>query len=336
MSRIVFSALLLLAACGPVPTMPDGGTMVNLGSPAPSPTSPSPTGSPNALGPCTGPDGSACGGGKGACFSSSTTATKQCLAVAEPGKCPRGSLGAQYRDGLVVCVDLCSTVRDCAAGFFCDSNAVITNERGVVELTQVCVPGSVNHAGQTCTTQSDCEKASTDLACVGNEGSASICTRACSTTADCGAGADRANVVCARTTNGAGVCMKACTPGASAACGTGLSCSAGGHCVPTSSGGGATTFPTPAAGQIGGACSTHAQCGSGRFCDSNDPGGSCVSSCTSAAQCGATNECVKLTAQSPTSYCFPKCSQPGTQSNCRAGYSCQAMQGTSYGFCLSN
>lgn len=335
MLRTIPLFLLILAACGPMPSMPDAGSTITLGNPSPS-SMPAPMGgSPNVLGPCTGTDGSPCSNSRGICTPSVNIPNqKQCLAAGTSANpCPRGSFAMRFSDGLQTCLDRCSSVRDCATGFFCNPT-VLPDERGNSERVQVCLPGAVNQSGFSCTSQADCEFGSTELTCTGSStSSAKICTRSCSTTADCGAAAGAFGVVCARSSMGGGVCVQACTPGAGSVCDEGLSCTANGHCLPGSSGGnsgGGSSFPTPAYGRLGGACTNSNECEGRYSCLTSRPGGLCTATCRSSAECGD-GVCID---QQGTGVCFAKCSTPGGQSTCRSGYQCRGLQNQSYGYCL--
>lgn len=307
-------------ACGPMPLAPpDAGTLSLL--PQTSNTSPS---RGAVLGPCTGEDGSACGGGQGVCFPSmNVTGQKQCLAVVDASTpCPQGSFGAEWREGRFVCLTHCSTVRDCATGFFCNATT-LTDARRELREVSVCMPGVMNLAGRACRRQADCERGATDLSCVGATASSDgVCTRACTTNAQCqGGGNDLA--VCGVDTMGRGLCLQRCD----SLCTGGLVCQSN-VCLPRPS------APPPAsAGEMGGPCTAHGQCGAGSFCITTKPGGECSSTCSSDAQCGQNGVCVTLISGGQ-SYCFQKCVAPGGQSNCRSQRRCDALSGVSYGFCI--
>jgi hypothetical protein len=332
MFRTIPLFLVVLAACGPMPSMPDAGSTITLGNTSSS-SMPAPMGgSPNVLGPCTGAEGSSCGNGRGACVSSLNLPNeKQCLALATGSSpCPRGSFGAKFREGVQVCLDLCTSIRDCSSGFFCNPT-VHEDDRGTLQSVKVCTPGAVNRAGMGCDDQSDCEYAATDLVCTGRSSDAQgICTKACASDAQChGSGTDR-SAVCGSSPSRERMCFQPCTSGR---CFGGQVCQ-NNVCVPQGQAVG--TFPTPTFGQIGGECASDSACGQNRFCSTRAPGGTCSGACTSESQCGTNGTCVNLTGTSSSAFCYAKCSSPGSQSNCRAGYRCEALQGVSFGFCIMN
>lgn len=137
MIRPLFLLCTVALACGPAPT--PSSNSVNLGTPPPSTTPPTAT-SPNALGPCTGADLSSCANGKGVCFGSPGAPQKQCIALADAnGTCPGGAFAA--KDGnLIVCLDNCASVRDCAAGFAC-TKTLLHDVRDQPQDVAVCLPG---------------------------------------------------------------------------------------------------------------------------------------------------------------------------------------------------
>ena len=214
-------------------------------------------------------------------------------------------------------------MRDCGAGFFCNST-VLRDERGVAQDVKVCAPGAVNHAGRYCTTQSDCDLASTTLLCSGATSSTpGICTKPCDTSASCSSSDNPA--VCGKNSAGQGFCFQSCTGDT---CIGGLVCR-NNLCLPASAA--APTLPTPSFGQTGGACTADRDCPGG-FCGTTSPGGSCSAGCTSDSQCGQNGVCVTLVSGRP-SFCFAKCSTPDTKSNCRSQYLCRPLRDVSYGFC---
>ncbi len=324
MTRFLLPLCALAFSCGP--SAPSSTTLT-----LPSASS-TPTTSPNAtsthLGPCTGAHGSSCAGGKGMCTSGLNTDAKECLLVADAsGTCPKGAFAAKASAQTSVCLDFCSTVRDCGAGFFCNPT-VLEDNRGRSQDVTVCVPGKLNRAGWSCDRQPDCELGTTDLTCVdATDSSHGICTKSCNTSADCQGGGNT-TAVCAKNSAGKGLCFQGCT--SDSFCPGGVC--RNNICLPKSAA--STSYPTPAAGAIGGACTSHAACGTGRFCTTSQPGGMCSASCTSDSQCGANSVCVDLTGRGGNAFCHAKCGTPGTQSNCRSGYSCTGLSGQSFGFCL--
>lgn len=79
----------------------------------------------------------------------------------------------------------------------------------------------------------------------------------------------------------------------------------------------------------GAACGADADCSDG-FCADNWPGGACVKSCTSGAQCGAAGICINFdSGRNPL--CVEECT-PGTNT-CRPGYSCVKVSNGSEGYC---
>ncbi len=76
------------------------------------------------------------------------------------------------------------------------------------------------------------------------------------------------------------------------------------------------TFAACAA-QIGDACTTNADCGSGRICDRSQPGGYCTLPACDRVDCPEEAVCVDFGNQ--TRYCMQKC---GAFAFCREGFHC--------------
>lgn len=68
---------------------------------------------------------------------------------------------------------------------------------------------------------------------------------------------------------------------------------------------------------IGDACSTNADCGSNRICDTSQPGGYCTASPCRDTGCPSEAVCVDFGNQ--TSYCMQRC---GPFAFCREGFEC--------------
>lgn len=85
---------------------------------------------------------------------------------------------------------------------------------------------------------------------------------------------------------------------------------------------------------IGGDCNDSGDCaGSARCMEISSRPNFCSHSCSAdPASCGDGSACVGTTATD--AFCFARCSQPGTQSTCRSGFSCRALEGRTYGACL--
>lgn len=70
--------------------------------------------------------------------------------------------------------------------------------------------------------------------------------------------------------------------------------------------------------EIGDECSTSQDCGSGRLCDSSQPGGYCTATpCDSTATCPDGSVCVKF--PNTETFCMLHCEGNG---DCRDGYVC--------------
>jgi hypothetical protein len=319
--RLIFSlATITLFACGGSTSSPQSEKGVSLGA-TPAPTTPST--SSNVLGPCTG-ENTPCANGAGHCAKSLNEGGPQCLALAGAnGSCKAGSFSAAYNETKRLCLDLCTTARDCAKGFFCNPT-VLTNERNEVVQVSVCMPGAVNRVGMGCSSSTECQFSDVALMCVGASSTQKgVCTKPCSANTECQTGADR-EPRCARASGTSAMCVRPCT--SDFAC-SGAAC-VNGACLPQSAM--MTGYPTPAFGQIGGACTSQSSCGAGASCLSA-PGGMCSKACTTNSECGPNNVCVT---SGNSALCMAACATPSGQSTCRAGFQCRALQGVSYGFCL--
>jgi Cys-rich repeat protein len=73
---------------------------------------------------------------------------------------------------------------------------------------------------------------------------------------------------------------------------------------------------------IGGACSSDNDCHAGLFCETTDPGGQCVKTCTTDLDCGSGAVC------NSEKKCYAACT---SSAQCRSGYSCQGV--TPENFC---
>lgn len=175
----------------------------------------------------------------------------------------------------------------------------------------------------------------------------------CSADADC---RDVAGTVCVSLGSAGGMCLKPVAPGGICPTGTvaergtlgaclrdcanGASCASGTECRPLGATGGlpASTqvcgppLPRTALSPIGGACLNDGQCAGSARCATNLPGGYCSMPCASdATVCGTSAVCVRTS--STDAFCFARCAAPGTQSSCRMGYSCKALEGKTFGAC---
>lgn len=188
------------------------------------------------------------------------------------------------------------------------------------------MPGVAKKPGTSCVSNSTCGT-DRDLECIIPTGaSVGICTKSCTSEAQCGGAA------CAQGGNVA-ICIARC--GANGTCEIGLSCR-NGLCIPQSGGSnnnspGSSAYPTPGFGALGGSCSDSNDCEGRYACLTSRPGGLCTGTCQSDSECGS-GACVDQ--QNGVKVCLARCSTPGSQSNCRSGYQCRALSGSSSGYCL--
>lgn len=91
---------------------------------------------------------------------------------------------------------------------------------------------------------------------------------------------------------------------------------------------------------VGDTCTASSQCASGTkqgVCMAQWPGGHCSGLCSGDADCGGIDTCISYkdpATQAATNFCAAFCYKPGTKSNCRTGYTCSPVTGTSQGVCL--
>lgn len=279
--------------------------------------------SPNILGVCTNHQ-SPCANGRGICLALNLNPGEsgQCIAKCDQSwKCANNAFCASTGEGEGVCLDRCLSVRDCSAGQFCNPTVLAAAPGGRGTDVQVCLPGKMSQHGKSCDTTSECQYGSTDLACVGANGAnQGICTKGCNATSECG------EALCIKDSMGRGSCVRSCS--SDLECGGNNVCDRG-ICLPKAAS--STSFPTPAFGKVGGGCASSSNCEGSLVCLTSKPGGFCTGTCTTNSQCGD-GVCV-FTSQS-SGLCYAKCSAPGTQSNCRSGFSCSALQNLSHGACM--
>ena len=199
-------------------------------------------------------------------------------------------------------------------GSVCVRNAGCDDPRSCVQYNGACgQKGSSFVAGAACDSNSDCG----DGLCGTWPGGS--CFKSCSTKSDCGSGG-----TCIRYSDGETQCHEECVPGSNT-CRSGYSCQAttngGGFCVPAE-----TKDP------IGASCSSNSECAT-NVCAAW-PGGYCSKGCNNSTECGAGNTCV-TDAINGVDACLVKCSAPGRQSTCRAGYTCIELVGQTYGACVA-
>jgi hypothetical protein len=91
-----------------------------------------------------------------------------------------------------------------------------------------------------------------------------------------------------------------------------------------------TSSSASSKGAIGAACSGDTDCGTGMFCNLDDPGGQCLKKCAADADCGGGNICALDDGELK---CYVACAKP---TDCtRAGYGCVGRDGrdTTKTFC---
>jgi hypothetical protein len=196
--------------------------------------------------------------------------------------------------------------------FSCGAGSQSTSDN--TDSTPTSAPPDSFVAGASCQSNADCGSGF----CGNWPGG--YCGKQCHQNSDCGSG------ICVDFSDSS-LCVAQCDFTANS-CRNGYECkslvdASFGFCGPIDN--------TPPKLPDGSACTAAADCAGGS-CFGGAPGGYCTSICQSGADCHGNSVC--MTTQTGEAICTARCDQPGSQSTCRDGYICQALQGVSFGSCL--
>ena len=266
------------------------------------------------------------------------------------GQCPAGATCVNVSGGAKACAKSCTADANCRAEHLCQASGGVSTCQPKCTQDADCDSNNCNtgtgrcgasRIGNACAADADCGQGGScdltnpagycssscggqkNLACPSNAHcTSSVCLLTCAAPADC-----RTGFACTTDSSGLKSCTPKCTD--TSQCGNGLKCdTTAGACV---EGG-------PAAGKLGGACTSDPDCaasvGAGSFCATaanGYPGGYCSSVCNSSdSVCtagGMNGQCVAFPDEKD---CLSKCTSPA---DCRSGYYCYDLGGGSGGVC---